>query len=91
MVTAVGEVTRALLLAHVVWGQRARVSVRDLGDMVALGEGQLRRLLYLLYRRQWIWYDSDHATVGLTASGVAVFAGRDRPWCGTTSSGSLPS
>jgi DNA-binding IclR family transcriptional regulator len=72
----VGEVARALLLARVFWGTRSKVPVKELSEMVAVAETTLRRVLYVFYRRKWIWYDDELGLVGLTEVGVAALAGR---------------
>jgi|GEM_PF-2407818 hypothetical protein len=70
----VGEVTRVLLLSALLFGPRARLPLRELGEMVDLAEPRLRRLLYLFYRQRWIWYDCGRSTVGLTDTGFAALA-----------------
>lgn len=70
----VGEVTRVLLLSALLFGPRAKVPLRELGEMVDLTEPRLRRLLYLFYRQRWIWYDCGRSTVGLTDTGIAALA-----------------
>ncbi|GIW43437.1 MAG: hypothetical protein KatS3mg077_0719 [Candidatus Binatia bacterium] len=74
--SVVGEVARALLLARVFWGTQSKVPVKDLSEMVAVAETTLRRVLYVFYRRKWIWYDNDRGLVGLTEGGAAELAGQ---------------
>ncbi len=69
--SVVGEVVRTLLLARIFWGRRAEVRVCDLPEIVAISERRLRRVLYVLYRQRWIWYDCDRGLVGLTERGFA--------------------
>lgn len=76
--SVLGEVARTLLLARVLWGQQAKVRVCDLTEIVAMNERRLRRVLYVLYRQRWIWYDNDCGLVGLSERGFAALTARER-------------
>lgn len=75
----VGEVARMLLLARVFWGQRGRVRVCDLTEIVAMSEPRLRRILYVLYRQRWISYDCRNGLVGLTDRGFTALTAVGQP------------
>lgn len=64
---------RTLLLARLLWGNRARLSVRELSRSLQVSENELRRTLYLLYRARWVWFDTRDLAVGLTDEGETYF------------------
>jgi DNA-binding IclR family transcriptional regulator len=67
------SVLRTLILARLLWGDRARLSVPELSRSLGVPEPQLRRALYLLYRVRWVWFDSRELAVGLTREGEEYF------------------
>lgn len=64
---------RTLLLARLLWGNRARLSLLELSRSLRVSEAELRRTLYLLYRSRWLWFDAGSLAVRLTDEGEAYF------------------